>query len=216
MVECLRKNKYLLIFFAAPLISSLLNVGANWGLYVARYCLGGEEAASYVSMTVIIPTLIGAVMAVELCKKYDKFKVFYISYVFALLLGIVRFMAGYEYDGVCDFKCLRRNSAGNSSYTAVSVYAGLLRVWTVQDRIKNAWCNVCSADIFYKIKWSDRNSSQCVCVNFNRLPGREKALFRRQDLPINYGHSAVLAALSGVFALCLCFAFTSLMTMMSS
>ena len=61
MAECLRKNKYLLIFFAAPLISSLLNVGANWGLYVARYCLGGEEAASY-----------------------------------ALLLGIVRFMAGYE------------------------------------------------------------------------------------------------------------------------
>ena len=87
MAECLRKNKYLLIFFAAPLISSLLNVGANWGLYVARYCLGGEEAASYVSMTVIIPTL---------CKKYDKFKVFYISYVFALLLGIVRFIAGYE------------------------------------------------------------------------------------------------------------------------
>lgn len=96
MVECLRKNKYLLLFFAAPLISSLLNVGANWGLYVARYCLGGEEAASYVSMAVIIPTLIGAFMAVELCKKYDKFKVFYISYIFALLLGIVRFIAGYE------------------------------------------------------------------------------------------------------------------------
>lgn len=72
MVECLRRNKYLLLFFAAPLISSLLNVGANWGLYVARYCLGGEEAASYVSMAVIIPTLIGAFMAVELCKKYDK------------------------------------------------------------------------------------------------------------------------------------------------
>ena len=35
-------------------------------------------------------------MAVELCKKYDKFKVFYISYIFALLLGIVRFIAGYE------------------------------------------------------------------------------------------------------------------------
>ena len=29
-------------------------------------------------------------------KKYDKFKVFYISYIFALLLGIVRFIAGYE------------------------------------------------------------------------------------------------------------------------
>ena len=45
-------------------------------------------------MTVIIPTLIGAVMAVELCKKYDKFKVFYISYVFAFTSGIVDSLLG--------------------------------------------------------------------------------------------------------------------------
>ena len=88
MVECLRSNKYLLIFFAAPLISSLLNIGATWGLYIARYCLGGEEIASFVSMAVIVPTLIGAAIAVQLCKKYDKFKIFYFSYMFALILGI--------------------------------------------------------------------------------------------------------------------------------
>lgn len=74
MVECLRSNKYLLIFFAAPLINSLLNIGATWGLYIARYCLGGEEIASFVSMAVIVPTLIGAAIAVQLCKKYDKFR----------------------------------------------------------------------------------------------------------------------------------------------
>ena len=96
MVECLRSNKYLLIFFAAPLINSLLNVGATWGLYIARYCLGGEEIASFVSMAVIVPTLIGAAIAVQLCKKYDKFKIFYFSYMFALILGIVRYIAGYE------------------------------------------------------------------------------------------------------------------------
>ena len=96
MVECLRSNKYLLIFFAAPLISSLLNIGATWGLYIARYCLGGEEIASFVSMAVIVPTLIGAAIAVQLCKKYDKFKIFYFSYMFALILGIVRYIAGYE------------------------------------------------------------------------------------------------------------------------
>ena len=43
-------------------------------LYIARYCLGGEEIASFVSMAVIVPTLIGAAIAVQLCKKYDKFK----------------------------------------------------------------------------------------------------------------------------------------------
>ena len=91
---CGRTN-YLLIFFAAPLISSCLMLG-QLAYTLPGTALAVNEAASYVSMTVIIPTLIGAVMAVELCKKYDKFKVFYISYVFALLLGIVRFMAGYE------------------------------------------------------------------------------------------------------------------------
>ena len=66
----------------------------------------------------------------------------------------------------------------------------------------------------------ERNKGYTVMSNHHlrnkELSEREKALFRRQDLPINYGHSAVLAALSGVFALCLYFVFTSLMTMMSS
>ena len=57
-----------------------------------------EKERKYKKHSVLDNTalLIGAFMAVELCKKYDKFKVFYISYVFALLLGIVRFIAGYE------------------------------------------------------------------------------------------------------------------------
>lgn len=41
MVECLRSNKYLLIFFAAPLINSLLNVGATGG-----YTLPGIASAA--------------------------------------------------------------------------------------------------------------------------------------------------------------------------
>lgn len=65
-------------------LAACLMLGQIGALYVARYCFGSEEIASYVSMTVIIPTIIGAVMAVELCKKYDKFKVFYISYCFSL------------------------------------------------------------------------------------------------------------------------------------
>ena len=165
----------------------------------------------------IIPTLIGAFMAVELCKKYDKFKVFYISYVFALLLGIVRFIAGYENMMVyVILNALGGIPLGIAVILQYQFTPDCYEYGQYKTGLKNAWCNVCGADIFYKIKWSDHNSSQCVCVNFNRLPRGEKALFRRQDLPINYGHSAVLAALSGVFALCLYFAFTSLMTMMSS
>lgn len=96
MIVCLKTNKYLLIFFASPLISSLLNVGASWGLYIARYCLGGEQVASYTAIIMIVPTIIGALISIKLCKKYDKFKVFYASYIFAVIVGIVRFIAGYE------------------------------------------------------------------------------------------------------------------------
>lgn len=100
MVQCVAKNKYLLIYFSAFILMSITNVGASWGLYVARYCLGGEEKASLVTMAAIVPTLLGAVLSPILCKKIDKFKVFYGSYVVGVLLGIVKFIAGYQNFGL--------------------------------------------------------------------------------------------------------------------
>lgn len=96
MIKCLRKNKYLLIFFSSSILSSLLNVGATWGLYIARYCLGGEEKSSYVTMAAILPMFIGAFVTPILCKRIDKFKVFYTATVVGLFLSIIKFLAGYD------------------------------------------------------------------------------------------------------------------------
>ena len=96
MANCIIKNKYLLIFFGSSIISVLLNVGAGWGLYIARYCFGGEEMASYFSMVSIVPTILGMILTPFLCKKIDKFKVFYGAGCVGLVLNILKFIAGYE------------------------------------------------------------------------------------------------------------------------
>lgn len=96
MFQCVAKNKYLLIFFSSSIISSILNVGAGWGLYLARYCYGGEEMASLVTLVSIVPTFIGAVLVPFLCKRIDKFRVFYAAVAAGLIINIVRFFVGYH------------------------------------------------------------------------------------------------------------------------
>lgn len=96
MLRCVRSNKYLLIFFSANIISSMLGVGSAWSIYIARYCLGGEEMASVVTLVSVAPTLIGTVLAPVLCKKHDKFKVLYGSVVLGFILNIVKFLVGYQ------------------------------------------------------------------------------------------------------------------------
>ena len=96
MALCIVSNKYLLIFFSSSIVSSLLNVGASWGIYLARYCYGGEEQASVVTLAAIIPTLLGAAMTPVLCRKFDKFKVIYASGVIGMVINVIKFIAGYQ------------------------------------------------------------------------------------------------------------------------
>lgn len=96
MMRCVAQNKYLLIFFLSITVNNMLNVGSSWGMYIARYCLGGEEAASLVTLVSIVPTLLGAFITPALCKKHDKFKVYYTFVAASVVLGVVKFFAGYE------------------------------------------------------------------------------------------------------------------------
>ena len=96
MVECLRKNKYLLIYFSAYIVSSMLNIGSAWSLYIARYCLGGEERASAVTVVSIAPMILAAVITPVLCRKFDKFKIFKGTLIAGLIISVIRFFAGYH------------------------------------------------------------------------------------------------------------------------
>lgn len=96
MFRYVLSNKYLLIYYAAFLIVGVLNVESVWGLYIARYCLGNEEIVSITSILSAIPALIIGILTPALCKKIDKFRLFYFATAATMLIGIIRWLVGYE------------------------------------------------------------------------------------------------------------------------
>lgn len=96
MLQYIKGNKFLLVFYAAFLISGSLNVGSSWGMYIARYCLKDESIMSITSVIGIVPSILMGMLIPVICKKVDKFKLYYISAVVGVLLSIVRMFVGYE------------------------------------------------------------------------------------------------------------------------
>ena len=96
VVSSLVKNKYLLIFYFAYLVSGCINFQMGMGLYFARYCLGSEAKASLVSMAGMIPSFIVMFLIPVAIKKYDKFEMYHVCLIASAVLGFVRFFVGYE------------------------------------------------------------------------------------------------------------------------
>lgn len=182
-----------------------------------RYCLGGEEIASFVSMAVIVPTLIGAAIAVQLCKKYDKFKIFYFSYMFALILGIVRYIAGYE--NMMVYVILNALGGFPLGIAAILQYQftpDCYEYGQYKTGLKMRGVTFAAPDVLYQTERCDRNRRQRFCPDSDRFQMKMRASFRRQDLPINCGPSAALAASLGGSARCSSCACTNSTTMMFS
>jgi len=96
MFAYVKGNKYLLIYYVAFLVRGGFNVMNAWGLYVARHCLENEAMQSITSILSFVPAVGSNLLAPVLCKKYDKFKVFYISLGLTVVANIVRMGVGYE------------------------------------------------------------------------------------------------------------------------
>ena len=96
MFRYLKTNKYLLIYYVAFLIGGVLNVTTTWGLYIARYCLENESMQTVTTLLGILPTILLGSFIPLLTKKHDKFKLYYIANVVALILTVARFFVGYE------------------------------------------------------------------------------------------------------------------------
>ncbi len=89
-------NKYLFIFYVAFLVTGALNVASAWGLYIARYCVGDESIMSVTSMFGILPAIFVGMFVPALCRKFDKFKVFYASIVITLAVNVIAWIVGYH------------------------------------------------------------------------------------------------------------------------
>lgn len=95
MLRYLKSNKYLLIYYICFLIIGATNIGSTWGMYIARYCLGNEAISAVTGLIGMLPTIVVGVFVPVLCKKMDKFKLFYLANIGVLVMLVVRWVAGY-------------------------------------------------------------------------------------------------------------------------
>ena len=89
-------NKYLLLYYLAFLVSGTFNVATNWGLYIARFCLGDESISSVTSIIAFVPIIVLGIFVPAITRKVDKFKVYYIATACSAVLTIVKYFVGYS------------------------------------------------------------------------------------------------------------------------
>lgn len=96
MFKYVVSNKYLLIFYLALLIAYSTNIASTIGLIFARNCLGNEGMQSLLSLVGMLPSIIIGMLIPTICKKVDKFLLFFWSVVATTILGLIIFFVGYE------------------------------------------------------------------------------------------------------------------------
>ena len=96
MVRYVIQNKYLLVFYIAMFVGSVTNFTQYVQVFFARYNLGNQDVASMLSLLSMIPMLLVGAILPTITKHMDKFILFAICQIGAIVLGVVRYFAGYD------------------------------------------------------------------------------------------------------------------------
>jgi len=96
MMKYLVSNKYLFIYYLAFLISGTCNIASTWGLYIARYCVGNEAIMTVTSIAGMVPAIIIGMFVPLICRKVDKFKLYYIATIVTLFATVAKWIVGYS------------------------------------------------------------------------------------------------------------------------
>lgn len=96
MFRYLKSNKYLLIFYIALFISYSTNIANTLGMYFARHCLHEESKQTIMSLISLVPALILGICIPKICKRIDKFILYFYSSVAMAVLSIIIYLFGYQ------------------------------------------------------------------------------------------------------------------------
>ena len=96
MLSYLGKNRYLLIFYLALFIGYSANISSTLGLIFSRICLGDEELQSILSLASFVPAIVLGIFVPKICKKIDKFLLYFWSVVAMVVLGFAQYFLGYD------------------------------------------------------------------------------------------------------------------------
>ena len=89
-------NKYLLIFYIAFVLYYTFNISSTMSLIVARHCFGNEAYSSLMSLALLAPPMICALLVPVFIKFLDKYHLFLGSLISMNLLLIVTYFVGYS------------------------------------------------------------------------------------------------------------------------
>jgi Na+/melibiose symporter-like transporter len=113
MFRFLKGNKYMLIYWSAFILARAFDVGYVLNMYFARYNLGDESLLGILSMVTAVPSLIIAILVPFICKKVDKFALFFWSTVASIVLAAASYFAGYQSFVVVVIFAVLRGIPGN-------------------------------------------------------------------------------------------------------
>ncbi|MDR0846284.1 MAG: glycoside-pentoside-hexuronide (GPH):cation symporter [Lactobacillales bacterium] len=96
MVSFVKKNRYLLLFYAAFTISGSLNVAQMLHMYVARFNLGDEGLMAPLALLTAIPAIAAGALMPVITKKIDKYYIFFWATVATVILSVIAYFVGYD------------------------------------------------------------------------------------------------------------------------
>jgi len=96
MFQYLISNKYLLIFYTALFVGYASNIQSTISLIFARECLGEESMQSLLSLASMIPAILLGMFIPVICKKIDKFHLYFWSMAVSAVLGLITYFVGYQ------------------------------------------------------------------------------------------------------------------------
>jgi Na+/melibiose symporter-like transporter len=120
MLFYIKSNKYLFIFFGSTIISAVFNVAGSFGMYLARYCLGDEAKLGLINLVMIPTGLLVYAVFPFLCRRFDKFLIYFWASSANVLICIVSFFVGY--DNLILFLLMRSLSALCTTTSALLMF----------------------------------------------------------------------------------------------
>ena len=100
MLRYVVHNKYLLIMNLSVLVNGALAIGSTMGLYFARYNLKNEGLSGLLSIVTMVPIILIGMLVPTICKKMDKFKLYFYAMIASVVLSLVKYFVGYQNFGL--------------------------------------------------------------------------------------------------------------------
>ncbi|MCR5310556.1 MAG: glycoside-pentoside-hexuronide (GPH):cation symporter [Lachnospiraceae bacterium] len=95
MLKYLKHNKYLFVVLLAMLLLGLSSVEQKMAIYMGRICLGREDMATLIAAGVALSVIVVSAIVPVLARKFDKYNVLCAGLLFAIVMDVVAYFAGY-------------------------------------------------------------------------------------------------------------------------